>query len=116
MLEFLISYWWLLIILLAVGVIAGVAICNFVKKPSSEQLKQVKEWLLYAVMEAEKTLGSGTGQAKLRYVYDKFLTKFPIVSALISFDTFSNLVDEALEKFEEMLKDNEQLNNYIEKK
>lgn len=116
MLEFLVGYWWLIVILIAVIAVVAVAVYKFVKKPSSEQMKQVKEWLLYAVVEAEKALGSGTGQVKLRYVYDKFLTKFPIISVLISFEVFSELVDEALDKLEEMLKDNEQLNNYIEKK
>lgn len=116
MVEFLIGYWWLLIIIVAVGAVMAVAIHKFIKTPTSEQMKQVKEWLLYAVVEAEKALGSGTGQVKLRYVYDKFLAKFPIVAALISFETFSFLVDEALDRFAEMLDENENIQKYLEKK
>lgn len=116
MVEFLIGYWWLLIIIIAVGVVVGVAIHKFIKTPTSEQMKQVKEWLLYAVIEAEKALGSGTGQVKLRYVYDKFLAKFPVVAALISFETFSFLVDEALERFSALLEENENVQNYLEEK
>lgn len=113
MLEFLIGYWWLIIAGMAAGAVITMMVYKFMKKPSSEQLKKVKEWLLYAVMEAEKELGSGTGQMKLRHVYDKFLTKFPVISSLISFETFNALVDEALEHFAEMLK-NENIKNYVE--
>ena len=113
MLEFLIGYWWLIVAGIAAGSVVTMMALKFVKKPSSEQLAKVKEWLLYAVLEAEKALGSGTGQVKLRYVYDKFLTKFPIVSSLISFENFSILVDEALDSFAEMLQ-NENIKNYVE--
>lgn len=56
----------------------------------------VKEWLLWAVTEAENYLGSGTGKLKLRYVYDKCVEKFPAVKYLLPFHIFSAWVDEAL--------------------
>lgn len=56
----------------------------------------VKEWLLWAVTEAENYLGSGTGKLKLRYVYDKCVEKFPAVKYLLPFSVFSKWVDEAL--------------------
>lgn len=56
----------------------------------------VKEWLLWAVTDAENFLGSGTGKLKLRYVYDKFCEKFPAVKYLLPFSVFSAWVDEAL--------------------
>ena len=56
----------------------------------------VKEWLLWAVTDAENFLGSGTGKLKLRYVYDKFCEKFPAVKYLLPFSVFSLWVDEAL--------------------
>lgn len=115
MIDFLMNYWWVIIIIIAVIAVVGYSIYIFMKKPTSEQIAQLKEWLLYAVAEAEKTLGSGTGQMKLRYVYDKFLTTFPFLASVMSFETFSLLVDEALEKFQEMLKTNPALKNYIEK-
>ena len=37
----------------------------------------VKEWLLWAVTQAEQYLGSGTGALKLRYVYDLAVEAFP---------------------------------------
>ena len=56
----------------------------------------VKEWLLWAVTDAEKFLGSGTGKLKLRYVYDKFCEKFPVAKYVLPFSVFSAWVDEAL--------------------
>ena len=76
-------------------------------------VKKLKEWLIYAVAAAEKELGGGTGQLKLREVYDKFIDKFPILAKLISFSSFSKLVDKALEKLKELLEKNEDIANYI---
>lgn len=64
------------------------------------------EWLKYAVTVAEEHLGSGTGQLKLREVYDMFLEKFPMFSTLVPFPVFSKLVDVALEWLEIQLEKN----------
>lgn len=56
--------------------------------------------------EAEKELGSGTGQLKLRQVYDLFLQRFPAIAKRISFETFSYWVDRALIDMREMLNKN----------
>ena len=82
--------------------------------PTNEQLKKVKEWLLWAVAEAEKELGSGTGQLKLRYVYDMFIVKFPSLAKIISFETFSYMVDEVLDEFKKLLNKNDKMKKYIE--
>ena len=55
-----------------------------------------KEWLKWAVAEAEKALGSGTGQLKLRMVYDMFVKQYSWIATFVSFETFSSWVDEAL--------------------
>ena len=75
--------------------------------------KKVKEWLVYACIQAEKTLGSGTGKLKLRTVYDMFINQFPSMSVLISFDTFSKWVDIALVEMREMIEQNEQIKEVI---
>lgn len=93
----------------------GVSIVKFFKKPKDQQIKDLKEWLLYAVIKAEKYLGSGTGELKLRYVYDLAISKFPFVSVFIPFETFSKYVDEALEQMKDMLDENENIKEYIEK-
>lgn len=111
--KFLIDNWMLLVALVAVLVSTGISIYSFYKKPTTEQLQSVKEWLLFAVTEAEKKLGGGTGQLKLRFVYDMFIEKFPHTSCLISFETFSGLVDEALERMKAMLETNKAVETYI---
>lgn len=114
--EFLVSNWMLIVALIAAIAVGGYAVYAFVKRPTTEQISKVKEWLLYAVTAAEKELGSGTGQIKLRYVYDMFIAKFPYLVKVIPFETFSILVDEALDKFRGMLDSNINLQNYIEQK
>lgn len=111
--DWLVNYWWVILIAVAALVVIVYAIYTFIKRPTAEQITKVKEWLLYAVTEAEKELGSGTGQIKLRYVYDMFLTKFPFLTKVISFDTFSILVDEVLEKFRALLETNDNLKTYV---
>lgn len=78
------------------------------------QKKKVIEWLKWAVSEAEKMLGGGTGQLKLRLVYDWFVQKFPVVAAFLPFRVFSAWVDTALETFRKWLDENKNVANYIE--
>ena len=104
--TFLMGNWYLFIAALAMATLAAAAVARFLEMPSAEQRKKVKEWLLLAVTEAEKELGSGTGQLKLRYVYDLFLQRFPAVAKRISFETFSYWVDRALIDMREMLSKN----------
>jgi len=78
------------------------------------QRAKVREWLIWAVTRAEKELGGGTGQLKLRQVYDWFVTKFPALSAVLPFKVFSAWVDAALEKMKAMLSNNASVANYIE--
>lgn len=97
-----------------IGVI-GFGIYQFIKLEKDKQLEIVKEWLLLAVVEAEKKLGGGTGQIKLRYVYDMFIEKFKFLALMITFEQFSIMVDTALDKMRLMLSSNEKLKDYVEK-
>lgn len=78
------------------------------------QRKNIKEWLLYAVINAEKNLGSKMGQVKLRQVYDEFILTFPVISKLITFNTFSKMVDTSLEEMKKILNSNIKVKEYIE--
>ncbi len=80
------------------------------------RLTDVQEWLLGVVTEAEKQMGSGTGQLKLRQVYDKFLEKFPLLSVLVPFKMFAEMVDKALERMRLMLAGNSYAQSYVEGK
>ena len=114
--DSVISNWYMIVGALALGLFCSTMIFNFFRLPTKEQRRKVKEWLLYAVTEAERELGSGTGQLKLRKVYDMFCTRFPMAARAVSFDTFCLWVDEALEKMKEMLRDNKVLLAYTEGK
>jgi len=101
------------ILSIIVIVIAVVALAiDFIKLSKADKIKNVKEWLKWAVIEAEKALGSGTGQIKLRMVYDMAIKQFPWLVQLISFDTFSAWVDEALIWMEEQLNKNKAIKDY----
>lgn len=73
----------------------------------------VKEWLLWAVTEAENYLGSGTGQLKLRYVYDQCVERFPAVKYLLPFSVFSKWVDEALIEMRKQIANNKNIAAYV---
>lgn len=101
--EFIMEYWYIIlaaVVMAAVGIVLAV---RFFKKPSSEQVAKVKEWLLMSVLEAEKQFGSGTGKLKLRSVYDLFVARFPWIAKIVSFETFAQWVDEALDTVEQWL-------------
>lgn len=107
MLEFLMNNWVILVALAVVLVVLLINVTTFAALPTEKQLAKVREWLLWAVIQAEAELGGGTGKLKLRSVYDLFLQRFPQLAFLISFERFSKLVDEALEEMREMLEKNE---------
>jgi hypothetical protein len=76
----------------------------------------IVEWLVDKVGDAEAYFGSETGQLKLRSVYNAFVLQRPILAFFISFNTFSVLVDSALEKFEDMIENNEKIKEWYENK
>lgn len=106
LIQIIIDNWALVIGLAAVVVAVGFWGVNFLGLPTNAQVAKIKEWLLFAVITAEADLGSGTGQLKLRFVYDMFVERFPTVAKVISFETFAKWVDEALVKMREMLAQN----------
>lgn len=111
--NWLIDNWYLLVGGVALIVVAGFAVYKFVGLPTKEQVIKIKEWLKYAVTMAEKELGGKTGQLKLRMVYDMFVSKFPSVAKLISFDTFASWVDDALEWMNKQLEANKAIETVV---
>ena len=98
------EYLWIIGLVLILGAIVLIAI---------KERKNLKHWLLYAVAAAEKALGTGTGELKLRQVYDAFLEKFPVISKFMSFKTFQAMVDDALVVLADLIEGNENVNTYI---
>lgn len=74
-----------------------------------------KNWLVWAVTEAEATFGSGTGQLKLRFAYELAVKQFPIIAKIIPFSLFSKLVDDALIIMREMIENNGKIASAIGK-
>ena len=111
--SFLAENWFLIVAAVAALVVAGYVVITFFKMPRKEQIAKVREWLLYAVAEAEKQLGHGTGKFKLRLVYDNFIGRFPAVAQFISFESFSLLVDSALQEFNKLLESNKNIRQYV---
>ena len=115
MLDFIAENYAVIIAIIALVAAAVIGAVAFFKMPTEKQVAAVKEWLLYAVTQAEKELGGGTGQLKLRYVYDLFISKFPW-AAFIKFETFSGWVDEALEEMKHLLSTKDKVAAYVESK
>lgn len=97
MIEWLIKNW---IYILVVMVILFFLVYGFMTG-------KVKIWLQYAVTEAERELGSNTGQLKLRQVYDWFTFQFPMFSRIVPFIVFSKWVDLALDWMRDQLAKND---------
>ena len=113
--NWLIENWYLIVGGVALVGFVSWLIYNFFMLPTKEQKEKVKEWLIWACIEAEKALQSGTGQLKLRQVYDMFcaVPAFSWVAKVISFDVFSEWVSDALITVKEMLVNNEALSTYV---
>lgn len=75
--------------------------------------KSFKNWLVYAVSEAEKYLGSGTGKLKIRYAYDLAIKQYPVIAKIIPWSLFSKLIDAALVVMRQMIDDNQMIANVI---
>lgn len=110
--KVLIDNWYLIVGCIAVGAFIGIKTVNWFSQPTSEQIENIKKWLLYAVTEAETALGKKTGQLKLHMVYDMAIEKFDWLS-FIPFALFAEWVDEALVSMRDMLDKNETINSIV---
>lgn len=102
-------------ICLFIAMLAAVICSSYyiLTKPTDEKMTALREFLKWAVTMAERDLGSGTGQLKLRQVYGMALDKFPWLVRVISFDHFCELVDEALEWMREEINVNPIFNDLV---
>lgn len=75
-----------------------------------------KNWLVWAVTEAETVFGSKTGKLKLRYAYELAVARFPVLAKMIPFALFSKFVDSALEIMRDMIENNKSIAEAITNK
>lgn len=113
--EWLIENWFLIVALLSCGVVGICFVFRFLGMPTEKQKKKVREWLVWACIEAERALQSGTGQLKLREVWNLFcaVPAFTWVARVISFEEFSDWVSESLTEAKQMLVSNKALAAYV---
>lgn len=112
--NFVVDNWYIIAVMLTLLTALVLLIYRFLVLPTETQLRKVREWLLWAVTQAERELGSGTGQLKLRSVYDLFVQRFSWLAKVISFDDFSDMVDDALVQMRVMLAKNAAIAELVE--
>ena len=94
------DYPWNIVAWVAIGIVAVgliVLIVTLRRQPF------IKRFLLKCVVEAEKALGSGTGQLKFAQVYAAFCARFPILSLFLTESRIRKWIEEALDWMEEYL-------------
>lgn len=104
--EFIVEYWKTILALIIFVLFIATAICNLKRE-------NLRQWLRWAVAKAEQDLGGGTGELKLRKVYDLAVTRFPWVGTIYPFSFFKKDVEEALTWFKKQLESNESVTNII---
>ena len=113
--NWLVENWYLFVVIFAGVGVFGLLFTAFLGQPTEKQKEKIKEWLIWACIEAERGLQSGTGQLKLREVWNLFcaVPAFGWVARIIAFDTFSGWVTEALSTVKRMLVENPRLASYV---
>lgn len=90
----------LLIVVLFIGLVLFVVLY---KKNRSDILKHI---VLSLVVEAEKVLGSKTGDLKYSYVIDKLYDKLPMfMRVLFSKNEINTIIENSVQKLKEVLSD-----------
>ena len=111
--NWLIDNWMFIIATVAIVAMAITYTKRFADEPTNQQIANLQEWLKWAVTMAEKELGSGTGQLKLRMVYNMAVDRFDWIARCITFDTFSALVEDALIWMENQLSSNKAVSDMV---
>ena len=63
--------------------------------------------------DKDSVIFSGDVEKFLRYVYDMFVARFAWLARVISFEAFSMMVDEALERMKKMLESNKAMQTLV---
>lgn len=102
--------------IVAIGaIVVGVKkVISFFKKPTNEQILELKTWLIGAVADCEAAYGGDTGKIKLASVYDSFIAAFPMLANKITIDQFKGYVDTALGELKDYADSHEAVKAYID--
>lgn len=110
MLEFISNNWDSLIVVITL-ILALLGLLRLGKQDT------VKKIILSLVVQAEKALGSGTGDLKYAYVIDNLYDKLPaIVSMLFSKKEIDTMIEQAVAQLKKLLSEGVTLSGYEEEK
>ena len=112
----IVEHWQTILFFVGLFAVACIGVYAFMRLSPEQQKAKIREWLLWAVIKAEREYGGGTGKLKLAFVYDLFLKQFPTMSRLMSFEKFSELVNKALERMRLILETNPKILSIVLKK
>lgn len=103
-----ILYWlfdnWFLIVVFLCVLFTFISHLNQVLLLSPKQRQElIRNTILDLVLEAEKQLGSKTGEAKLQLVINNFYKKYPIAKLAIKEDSLITFIEESVQKMKETL-------------
>lgn len=104
--EYLMANWESLVVVLVF--IAGLLVLLRFGKVDT-----VRKIVLSLVVQAEKTLGSGTGELKYAYVIDHLYDKLPaIISFLFTKKEIDNMIEDSVKKLKDVLSSGITLTGY----
>lgn len=77
----------------------------------------VSKIILSLVVQAEKVLGSGTGELKYAYVIEKIYAVLPVsIRGLFSKKEIDNMIEGSVKKLKNMLENGKNLHSYTDEK
>lgn len=116
MIDFLLNHLEFIIAMIIV-IVGGLRLLkNFEELPNEEKEKQIKQWLLNAVLQAEIYYGSKTGRVKISKVWGAFCEQLPWAARYITIEQFEKYVDEALVEMRKLIESNKQVAVLVETK
>ena len=106
-LVFFTENWYLIVCAVCALILMIMKIIQFLDLPTDKKIEEIKKRLLEFCTQAEIDIGSETGRLKLSQVYNKFCEAYPYLKKWISYERFSELVDEVLPIMKEILANKE---------
>lgn len=102
-------FFWIKVAVIAIVIIGGIiyGVKQWSKLTAKERKEKILAWLLQAMLIAEQQFGNGTGKLKLSTVYAGFVQTFPYFADVITFETFSQYVDEVKPEMDHLLETND---------
>ena len=105
------------IVTLIVIIVGSVRIVKqFMGLSKDEREKQIRQWLLKAVIDMESYFGSKTGKLKLAACYAAFCKDLPWAAKYVTVEDFEKYVDEALEEMRKLIETNKAIAAFAEHK